>query len=89
MARTAKPVGQASIVQDLQGQLRDCRVEAVRLRMELQELRGRAGKPDPRMRMVEQENRRLREELNEARRVRDELDAGVRRMLERIGGGRW
>ena len=84
MPPAAKPGGQASIVQDLQTQLRDVRVENARLRMELQEVRSKVGRPDPRLRLVEQENSRLREELAAARTARDALDAGLRAALDRL-----
>ena len=76
------------IIQDLQAELRRSRVEIERLRMDNRDARERIGKPDPRLRLVEAENRRLREELAAARTQRDTLEAAIRGGLERLRRGR-
>jgi hypothetical protein len=56
--------------------------------MDNRDARERIGKPDPRLRLVEAENRRLREELAAARTQRDTLEAAIRGGLERLRRGR-
>ena len=75
----------SDVVQKLQAELRDRRVEAERLRLEADELRARVGKPDPRVQRLEAELQRLREELRQARQQRDELLLGVRSALGKLG----
>jgi uncharacterized coiled-coil DUF342 family protein len=74
----------SDVVQKLQGELRESRVEAARLRLETDDLRAKVGKPDPKLARLEGEVRRLREELNETRDQRDELLMGVRSALEKL-----
>ncbi len=74
----------SDVVQKLQAELRERRVEAERLRLEADDLRAKVGKPDPRLERLEVENRRLREELAETRDQRDELLHGVRAAVEKL-----
>ena len=73
------------VVQQLLAERRDLKVTAERLRLELAELRGRIGKPDPRLRTLEAENGRLREELEMARAERDHLRKGVGEAVQKLG----
>ena len=73
------------VVQQLLAERRELKVTAERLRLELAELRGRIGKPDPRLRSLEAENHRLREELELARGERDQLREGVADAVSRLG----
>ena len=75
----------SDVIQKLQAELRDRRVEAERLRLDADDLRARVGKPDPRLRRLEVEVQRLRDELTEARQQRDELLLGVRSALGKLG----
>ena len=74
----------SDVIQKLQAELRERRVEAERLRIEAADLRAMVGKPDPRLVRLEAEVRRLREELAETRDQRDELFAGVRSALDKL-----
>jgi chromosome segregation ATPase len=76
----------AGVIQQLQGELRAARIERERYKLEADELRGRVGKPDPRLERLEAELRRLREELAEVRDERDQLLAGVREALAQLQG---
>jgi predicted nuclease with TOPRIM domain len=73
-----------NVVQDLLAQLRSLKVENERLRLESQEAKARIGKPDPRLERLEQENRRLREELAAARSERDALSEAVASCVARL-----
>lgn len=77
---------QATVVQDLQAQLRAARIDAERHKLEADDLRRRVGKPDPRLERLEVELRRVREELASIRDERDELLAGVRQALTQLEG---
>jgi uncharacterized coiled-coil DUF342 family protein len=74
----------SEVIQKLQAELRDRRVEAERSRIEADDLRAKIGKPDPRLERLEAEVRRLREELAETRDQRDELLRGVRSALDKL-----
>ena len=67
----------SDVVQKLQAEVRERRVEAERFRLEAEELRSTAGKPDPRLARLQAEVQRLR----------DELLAGVRSALEKLEKG--
>ena len=75
------------VVQSLLAENRSLKVEAQKLRLEAEELRGRFGRPDPRLRALESENRRLRAELEAARRGRDELHEGISEVVDRLRRG--
>ena len=70
------------VVQQLLAERRELKVAAERLRLELSELNGRIGGPDPRLRALETENSRLREELAAARVERDTYRQAV---VEAVG----
>jgi len=76
-AGRAKPPPEEPVVQQLLAERRELKVAAERLRLELAEVRGRVGRPDPRLRGLEVENRRLRDELEAARGERDGLREAV------------
>jgi len=72
------------VVQQLLAERRELKVAAERLRLELADLRGRIGKPDPRLRLLEAENRRLREELESARGERDAFRFAVGEAVQKL-----
>jgi chromosome segregation ATPase len=72
------------VVQDLLAQVRSLKVENERLRLESNEAKARIGKPDPRLERLENENRRLRDELAAARAERDALNEGIASLLGRL-----
>ena len=74
----------SEVIQKLQAELRQRRVEAERHRIEADDLRAKVGKPDPRLERLEKEVRRLREELIATRDQRDELLLGVRAAVEKL-----
>jgi hypothetical protein len=77
----------AGIVQQVLAERRDLMVANERLRLELDELRGgpdRADRTDPRLHVLELENRALRDELAAARAELERLQDGVTRVLEEI-----
>lgn len=65
------------IVQQLLAERRELKVVAERLRLEIRDLSARVGRPDPRLRSLEAENRRLRDELASARNERDHYREAV------------
>jgi chromosome segregation ATPase len=80
-----------SLVQELLAERRELRVALERLRIEMQDLRGTSGGPDPRVRELTTEVERLRYQLAQARaeaglmrEERDELRHGVEKALEQI-----
>jgi len=75
------------VVQELLAGRRELKVQNERMRLEVVEMRSRTGKPDPKLLRLEQENRRLREELEAARGERDSLRDGVREALARLRDG--
>jgi predicted nuclease with TOPRIM domain len=86
--QAAQPAGQATdgagIVQQVLAERRELMIANERLRLELDELRGSATRTDPRLHVLELENRALRDELAA---VRDELgrfEDAVERLLEEI-----
>ncbi len=72
-------------VQRLMEEKRKLAVELERLKLDTEEARSLKSRPDPRVGILEAENRRLREELERARSERDVLQAGVSEALDRIG----
>jgi predicted nuclease with TOPRIM domain len=75
---------ESSLVQELLAARRELMVANERLRLEIDEARSRAGKPDPRLRLLEEENRRLRAELSSARAERDELRGTVEAAIRQL-----
>jgi len=73
-----------SLVQELLAERRELKVANERLRLDVADMKAAAGKPDPRLRALEEENRRLREQLAAAREERDSLREGVREALEEM-----
>jgi hypothetical protein len=72
------------IVQQVLAERRDLMVANERLRLELEELRRSGSREDPRLHVLELENRALREELAA---VRDELERfqdAVKRVIEEM-----
>jgi predicted nuclease with TOPRIM domain len=72
------------IVQEVLAERRELMIANERLRLELEELRGAGSREDPRLHVLELENRALREELAA---VRDELawfQDAVKRVVEEI-----
>jgi predicted RNase H-like nuclease (RuvC/YqgF family) len=54
---------EASVVQQVLAERRELMVANERLRLELEELRSRGERPDPRLQVLQEENRALREEV--------------------------
>ena len=74
----------AGVVQQVLAERRELMIANERLRLELEELRGSGTRTDPRVHMLEMENRSLRDELAA---VRDELDRfqeAVTRLIEEM-----
>ena len=96
MSGRAKPPGPRSqpppttapsaegIVQQLLAERRELLIANERLRLELEDLRGRPGRVDPRLSMLERDNRALREELAEARRQLDRQEQALGRLVDTI-----
>jgi hypothetical protein len=82
-SRRAPPPSREEVVQGLLAERRELMVANERLRLELDELRGKA-RGDPRVPRLEAEVSRLRAALEEARAERDRLDAGVREALRQL-----
>lgn len=74
----------AGIVQQLLADRRELMIANERLRLELEELRGRDDRSDPRQHVLEIENRALREELRTARAELTRLTEALERLLEEI-----
>jgi chromosome segregation ATPase len=80
-----------SLVQGLLAERRELKVALERMRIELEEVRGTSGGPDPRVRDLTAEIERLRYQLAQSRaeagllrEERDELREGVEKALEQI-----
>ncbi len=74
----------ADVVQKLLGELRLLKVENQKLRGEVEELRARVGKPDPRLQGQEAQIQRLRGDLAAARDQRDVVTDGIRQAIDRL-----
>ncbi len=81
--RAAQPP-EDGIVQQVLTDRRELMIANERLRLELDELRGRGGRTDPRLHVLELENRALRDELAAVRAELARLEDGVARVLEEI-----
>ena len=78
----AAPVSGAGIVQQVLAERRDLLIANERLRLELEELRGRGGRTDPRLHVLELENRALRDELTAARAELERFEDAVAEVIE-------
>lgn len=74
----------AGIVQQLLAERRELMVANERLRIELEELRGRGGGPDPRLHVLQLENRALRDELAAVQAELSRLREAITRVIEEI-----
>src|SRR5437588_7157223 len=74
----------AGVVQEVLAERRELMVANERLRLELDELRGSASRTDPRMHVLELENRALREELAAARAELARFEAAMVRLIEEM-----
>jgi hypothetical protein len=72
------------IVQQVLAERRDLMVANERLRLELEELQGSGSREDPRLHVLELENRALREELAAVREDLAWFQDAVKRMVEEI-----
>lgn len=72
------------MVQQLLAERRELKVANERLRLEIEEVSSRVGKPDRRLGLLEEENRRLRQELAAARAEHERLVEAVNRALEQM-----
>jgi len=80
----AGPPEASGLVQQLLSERRELLVANERLRLELQELRGRQAGPDPAVRRMEEENARLRRELSAARAQLEAFEAGVQKAVAQL-----
>ena len=71
-------------MQQLLAEKRELMVANERLRLELAELRGLGHVADPRLQVLEQANRSLREDLARARLDLDQLERALERLLEDV-----
>ena len=85
-SRKSSPTATESsgVVQQVLAERRELMIANERLRLELEELRGRGGKPDPRQHVLELENRALRDELRAVKADLDSLREAVERVIEEI-----
>src|SRR5947207_15089382 len=85
-AAPAGPAGTegAGVVQQVLAERRDLLIANERLRLELEELRGRGGRTDPRLHVLELENRALRDELTAARAELERFEDAVAEVIEGI-----
>lgn len=71
-------------MQQVLAERRELMIANERLRLELEELRGSGTRTDPRVHVLELENRALRDELAAARDELERLQEAVERVLEEI-----
>jgi hypothetical protein len=83
-ASAPAPTEGAGIVQQVLAERRELMIANERLRLELDELRGRRGGEDPRAHVLELENRALREELAAARRDLERYEQALEGLLQEI-----
>jgi chromosome segregation ATPase len=83
-AARKSPPSEQSLVQELLAERRELKVALERAKLELAELKARTGGADPRLRLLEAENRRLRDELASARAERDLYREGLEEAAERL-----
>jgi chromosome segregation ATPase len=72
------------IVQQVLAERRELMIANERLRLELEELRGAGDRTDPRLHVLELENRALRDELATARGQLEQFENAVIRVVEEI-----
>ena len=72
------------IVQQVLAERRELLIANERLRLELEDVRGRSGRRDPRMHVLEMENRALREELAAVRAELDRFHDAVADVVEEM-----
>jgi len=77
----------SSVVQALLTEKRELMIAAERLKLENADLRKRAGRHDPRLSKLEEEVRRLREQVEQARAERDHLRASIEQALDQLRRG--
>ena len=80
----AGPPEASQLVQQLLTQRRELLVANERLRLELQELRAKESGPDPRLRRLEDDNARLRQELASVRAQLEVFEEGVQRAVGQL-----
>jgi predicted RNase H-like nuclease (RuvC/YqgF family) len=78
----ANPAGDPAVVQQLLAERRELKVANERLRIEIEDARSLQSKPDRRLTMLEEENRRLRQELAAARAENELLIEGIAQAVE-------
>jgi chromosome segregation ATPase len=74
----------AGVVQRVLVERRELMVANERLRLELEELRGSASRSDPRVHVLELENRALRDELAAARDELERYEEAIAALIEEI-----
>lgn len=72
------------VVQQVLSERRELLIANERLRLELEELRGGGSRPDPRLHVLELENRALREELAAVRQELARFEDAILRLLDEI-----
>ena len=72
------------VVQQLLAERRELKVANERLRLEIEEARRQAGKPDRRLGLLEEENRQLRRELAAAHAEHERLLEAVARAVQEM-----
>jgi predicted nuclease with TOPRIM domain len=77
-----EPADGSAIVQQVLAERRELMISNERLRLELDDLKARQGKPDPKVRRLEEENRQLREELATARAQLERLEDAVHHVVD-------
>lgn len=83
-AASAPPQDGGGIVQQVLADRRELMIANERLRLELEELRGAGDRTDPRLHVLELENRALRDELAAARGQLERFEQAVIRVMEEI-----
>jgi hypothetical protein len=76
-----------SLVQSLLAEKRELMIAAERLKLENADLRKQAGRHDPRVLKLEEEVRRLREQVELVRAERDHLRAAIEEALAQLRRG--
>jgi chromosome segregation ATPase len=74
----------AGVVQQVLAERRELLIANERLRLELEELRGRSGRADPRVHVLELENRALRDELAALRAELARFEDAIAHIVDQI-----
>jgi hypothetical protein len=82
VAQSDAPAGAPDVVQQLLAERRELKVANERMRLELDEARSARTRPDRRLGLLEDENRRLRQELAATRAEHEVLLEGLARAVE-------